>query len=75
MSIKRNEACVETSPLVWLAELWFARQSGDQDREATARRQLRSHGVDVLIDPRGSSASTSDPEQPGPQPPRREGAA
>jgi hypothetical protein len=38
------------SPLTWFAELWFARQSGDPDREATARQQLRVQGIDVIID-------------------------
>jgi hypothetical protein len=52
MRTKRTEhvADAKASPLTWFAELWFARQSGDRDREATARRQLRERGVDVLID-------------------------
>lgn len=36
--------------LAWFADLWLARQTGDRQREARARHQLRSLGVDVLID-------------------------
>lgn len=36
--------------LTWFAELWLARQSGDREREAIAKRQLRDQGIDVLID-------------------------
>lgn len=60
MSTKRTEPPpgVEVGPLTWFAELWFARQSGDPDREATARRQLRNLGVDVLIDPKQPVGAT-----------------